>query len=548
MRLFLINNEKVILKVVIIILFFNLLFVSSFNIFTIPKMAKSDSISIKNSSFFSPIKWELNWSITKNQTDKWSLDIADLTKNAHNDIISGNLGNISIFNDNKLNETLGLTNNYTTLISIADLDSNSHNELVCANGNNLSIYIYINNLSLMASILVSRNITVLLVKDILRELSGAKKLEIITGDEVGNVTIWRFDMITNKFSIIQSIKFSDKITGMAVNDFTANRNMDLAVVTDSGNFTLLWWNWAPKLVKAYSTIISTTTHNFQIMDLNFDNRRGSELLTCDSNGNISVWKNIPGVAVKIIFTTKIYKAISAMDISDLNNDGIQEILIGTETGNLSIWTVIDNKIDMISSVLTKTNISSIKAGNLDNDPLFEIVVGCLNNLSVYKLHLADLIINSFKIDKIILYRGEVLTATVNISNIGDYPAYNISIGIYWDDITLAYKLGAEKTINILNVGNSTEITLIVPSSMRNILYHWIIARVNNKYSVFESDMTDHQDMRILIRLLGFDWIWVIIIVSILLILITIAIYVLPQFKKEEQTKKSHKKFKTKRKN
>ena len=113
---------------------------------------------------------------------------------------------------------------------------------------------------------------------------------------------------------------------------------------------------------------------------------------------------------------------------------------------------------------------------------------------------------------------------------------------------MAYKLGAEKTINILNVGNSTEITLIVPSSMRNILYHWIIARVNNKYSVFESDMTDHQDMRILIRLLGFDWIWVIIIVSILLILITIAIYVLPQFKKEEQTKKSHKKFKTKRKN
>ncbi|MHA1270680.1 MAG: CARDB domain-containing protein [Candidatus Helarchaeota archaeon] len=538
-----ITTRNYINKLIIILIFYNIIIMNILAVYNQTYFVNSNNISIKKASYFSPIKWDLNWSILSPKTNKWSIDIGDLTKNIKEDIVCGlDIGNISVFNKNKLNTTLLLSNNYTTLVLIADLNADSNNELICANGNNLSIFQNLNGLSLIGSILVSQNISVLKVENILKEISGTEIHEIIIGDEIGNVSIWQFNFISKSFSLIQSIKFSDKITGLAISDFTANRNMDLAVTTDNGNFTLLWWNWEPKLVIAYTTIISTSANNFQIYDINIDGGIGVELITSDSSGNISIWKNVPGIAVLIIETCKINLSILTLDITDLNHDGVSEILVGTSTGNVSIWTYINENLKMISSIITEINVTGLIAGNMDEDSFLEIIVGSKNNLSIYDLIVPDLKITAFSIDKILMNRGDYFTITVNISNVGDYTAKNISVGVYWDIEGNINKLGNKEVIPELKIGNLTSLTITVSTSGRNVLYHWIIVKVNDIYSVLESDMNTDQEEMVLIRLISLDWIWVILIVSGLLVVVFIGIFILPKKGDDDDDRKKTRKF------
>ena len=86
------------------------------------------------------------------------------------------------------------------------------------------------------------------------------------------------------------------------------------------------------------------------------------------------------------------------------------------------------------------------------------------------------------------------------------------------------------------MGNNTQFIFIIPTAGRNILDHKIIARVNNIYSVFESNMSIQQQESALIRLISLDWIWAILIVLGMLIGVFLVIFVYSKPEEDEKTK------------
>ncbi|MBD3229763.1 MAG: hypothetical protein GF329_16395 [Candidatus Lokiarchaeota archaeon] len=535
------DTMKYLRNICISLIIFILIYNSFINIlFIFNREFKSNDktfISTNTSSVFSPIGWNLNWSIFIDNISQWSLDVGSITNNSNNDIIAGmDNGNLSIFNDYKLNNSYLLDNTYQIEISLADLNFDSEKELIVVSGNNISVFEYNNGLS--NSFLIGSNVSVFIIKDLKPE-SSDKLMEIIIGDNSGNVSIWQFNSNFSELSLLKSFIFTGEIiSGIVSGDFTNNDKMDLAVITETGNLTFFHWH-QQELIKLYSSLIFETSSSYEMMEFNINQDSKDEFVISDLNGNITIWEWQYGL--RLIYTGIPSSSILSLNVKDLNNDGTGEILTGSRSGNVSIWGFYKGELKVISSIKVNNNVTGLSAGNIDENDIMEVIIGSRNNLSIYKLELADLRIENYNVAVDQIYRGESFSVTVNITNSGDFPAYNFTCGIYWDNTNFDYKLGASEIITYLNVNNSTQIIVEVPTDYRNTFTHTLIGRVNIYNSVLEKDISINQQRSQEVKVISFDWIWVLLMMIGILVVIVLGIFVFPTYVEKEDEEDEFKK-------
>jgi hypothetical protein len=299
---------------------------------------KSDFLKIENdSTVLSDFGWNLNWSTPSVGIEKWNIEVGIFTDNIYPDIVCGlDNGTIKIFNNDQLNQTIILENNYTTYISLVDLNFDSQNELITANGNNISIFDHESGIN--SSISVMENITEMRTYDLLPENTGQQKIEIITGDISGNLTIWQIDPNNLKFQIVATFMFpGDGISGLAIDDFTQTNWPDLAVITEGGNATYFTRDYANMLYKFHSMQFKPGSGIFKINKFKINKVDRALLVIGDSYGNLTIWRWIYGVGFVNDYEVKINSQILSIDSKDLNHDGNDELLVGTRSGNISVW-------------------------------------------------------------------------------------------------------------------------------------------------------------------------------------------------------------------
>ncbi|NOQ38374.1 hypothetical protein GQ472_05805, partial [archaeon] len=288
-------------------------------------------------------------------------------------VIGSNSGDIFIYNStgDEIASNLDVGSNYVYDIEIYDLDNNGDKEIIYGDyGGNLLIL----NLSLdvLDSIASGNDIKTIELGDI----NNDSYTEIIIGTDskTDELMVYNYTDAAGLSNIWNS-DFTNSITYHAIDlaDINEDGILDVAIGSWGNNVSV--FNGTDGVILC-SASTSNAVYSISVGDI-------------DGDSNMEI---VAGVDGKLIvynstcdeITSRIYGKAHDLEIYDLNDDGNKEIIYGDSFGNLVI---LNSSLDILDSTSVGIAIYTIEISDVDNDGFNDIIVGkgyAVNELNVYE--------------------------------------------------------------------------------------------------------------------------------------------------------------------
>jgi len=195
--------------------------------------------------------------------------------------------------------------------------------------------------------------------------SSRQKEIIITA---GN-TLLIFDSESHKYTqtTVSGDNWYYSITAMELSDLDNDGNVEIILGDEYGYIHIM--NSETLEQKGLSVRGNGSVEEIILDD--FDSDGSKEILALDSWGYITIYD---GLTYDIEWQNNLTTKVTAVDIADINGDGVKELLAGNENGQIL-------SIDISTKAITDTlenigeSISSLKVENIDADSSPEIIAG-----------------------------------------------------------------------------------------------------------------------------------------------------------------------------
>lgn len=199
-------------------------------------------------------------------------------------------------------------------------------------------------------------------------------------DRDGNV-VWRKDILTyigNSQKVI-NVTADNNVRVAYAADVDLDGAKDIFIGTDEG--VLFVYNRSGELLLKY-TATSDLVGGIVAVYVSSFNETLNRYIIIGTNGGIIGFFNTK--SSKAEWIARLSKSVESIDVSDINSDGLKEILVGSQDGDIYVY---DNSGINEWYYPTGTSIYYLKTLDIDGNGYMDVIVGSINNVTLYEMNM-----------------------------------------------------------------------------------------------------------------------------------------------------------------